>query len=83
MKIDLPADILGVFEEWLRVETADLPADFAIVCRRIERIDRVNTADAVLEIGPKRFHVVAKRRDNAQTSDNYSALVVHLAMLAI
>jgi hypothetical protein len=51
-----------------------LSADFTIVCRRIERIDRVNTADAVLEIGPERFHVVADRRENAQTSDNYSAL---------
>jgi len=34
----------------------------------------VNAADAVLEIGPERFHVVADRRENAQTSDNYSAL---------
>jgi hypothetical protein len=34
----------------------------------------VNAADAVLEIGPKRFYVVADRRDYAQTSDNYSAI---------
>jgi hypothetical protein len=51
-----------------------LAADFAIVRRRIECIDCVNAADAVLEIGPERFHVVSDRRDDAQASDNYSTV---------
>ncbi len=68
------ADVLRIFEEWLRIETANLPTDSAIVCSRIECIDRMNAAHPVLEIGPERLHVVAERRDDAQTSYNYSAI---------
>ena len=33
-----------------------------------------DAADPVLQIGPKRLHVVANRRDDAQASDNNSAI---------
>jgi hypothetical protein len=62
------------------IEIADLPADFAIVCRRIERVDCVNAADAVLQIGPERLDIIANGRHDAKASDNYSAIVVHLAI---
>jgi hypothetical protein len=51
-----------------------LAADFAIVRRRIECIDCVNAADAVLEIGPERFYIVPDRREDAHASDNNSAI---------
>src|SRR4029453_4760366 len=68
------ADVLRIFEKWLWIETADLPADFAIVGRRIECIDCMDAADPVLEIGPKRLHVVADWREDAKPSDNNSAI---------
>ena len=66
--------VLWIFEELLRIEIADLPADFAILPGCIERVDRTNAADAVLQIRPKRLKAVANRRDNTHTSDDYSAL---------
>ncbi len=74
------ADILRIFEEWLGIEIANLSTDFAIVRGGIERVDGVNTANAVLKIGPKRFDIIAKRRNGAETSDNNSAIGVHLAI---
>ena len=47
--------VLWIFEERLRIEIADLSPDFAIVLGRIERVDRTNAADAVLQIRPKRL----------------------------
>ena len=66
--------VLWIFEELLRIEIADLSPDFAIVLGGIERVDRTNAADAVLQIRPKRLKAVANRRDNTHTSDDYSAL---------
>ena len=66
--------VLWILEERLRIEIADLSADLAIVPGGIERVDRTNAADAVLQIRPKRLKVVANRRDNTHTSDDYSAL---------
>src|SRR5206468_12364480 len=37
-------------------------------------IDRTNAAYAISQIRPKGFEIVANRRDNTHTSDNYSAL---------
>jgi len=37
----------------------DLPADFAIVCRRIERIDRMDTAEPFFELDQNVSNVVA------------------------
>ncbi len=34
----------------------------------------MDAADAVLEIGPERFHIVSDRREDAQASDNYSTV---------
>src|SRR4029077_664171 len=66
--------VLWTFEERLRIEIADLSADFAIVLGGIERVDHTNAADTVLQIRPKRLKVVANRCDNTHTSDDYSAL---------
>jgi len=42
--------------------------------RRIECIDCMDAADPMLEIGPKRLHVVAHWREHANASDNNSAI---------
>jgi len=68
------AEVLRIFEEWFRIETADLSPDFAIVSGGIESIDCTNAADSVFKIGPKRLDVVAKRCDCAETSENNSAI---------
>jgi hypothetical protein len=51
-----------------------LPADFAIVFGGIKCVDRMNAADAVLQIRPKRLKAVANGRDNTHTGDDYSSL---------
>src|SRR6267378_969492 len=65
--------VLWIFEERLGIEIADLSPDFAIVPAGIKCVDRVNAAYAVSQIRPKGFEIVANRRDNTHTSDNYSA----------
>jgi hypothetical protein len=52
-------DVLGVFEERLRIEIADLATNFAIVIGGIERINRMNAANSILQIGPKRLDIIA------------------------
>src|SRR5947208_2886940 len=66
--------VLWIFEEQLGIEIADLSADFAIVPGGIKCIDGVNSAYAVSQIRPKGFEIVANRRNNTHTSDNYPAL---------
>src|SRR5947207_11305329 len=66
--------VLWIVEERLGIEIADLSTDFAIVPAGIKCIDRTNAAYAVSQIRPKGFEIVANRRDNTHTSDNYSAL---------
>jgi len=66
--------VLWIFEERLRIEITNLSPDPAIVPGGIERVDCVNAAYAVLQIGPKRLEVIANRCDNTHTSNDYSAL---------
>jgi hypothetical protein len=67
------SDVLWIFEEWLGIEIADLSPNPAIVSGGIKRVDRMNAADPVLQIRPKRLEIVANRSDNTHTSNNYSA----------
>ena len=53
------ADVFRTFEERLRIEIVNLSANLAGVSGRIERIDRTNAANTVLQVGPKRLDVIA------------------------
>src|SRR4029077_10449262 len=75
-----PTDVFRVLEEWLRIEIADLPTNLAVVPDGIKSVDGTNAADAILKIRPKRLDIIAKWRDGTETSDNNSAIVVHLTI---
>jgi hypothetical protein len=72
-----PPNVLRVLEIILRVEVAHLARDPAIVGRGIERLNSPDAADAVLQVTPKRVHVVADGSDDTHPGNDNSAIVAH------
>src|SRR5437762_6174480 len=70
-------DVFGVFEKVFWIEVAYFTADFAIVVGGVEGLNPADAAFAFNEIFPKRLEIVADGRDNAEASNNNSAVAVH------
>src|SRR5213082_1488479 len=64
----------GFLKNGFGSKSADKSADFAIEPGGIKCVDRVNATHAISQIRPKSFEIIAKRRDNTHTSDNYPAI---------
>src|SRR5205807_7658548 len=69
--------VFDVVEKVFWIEVAYFTADFAIVVGGVEGLDPADAAFAFNEIFPKRLEIVADRRDNAEASNNNSAVAVH------
>src|SRR6266404_4763676 len=70
-------DVFDVVEKVFWIEVAYFTADFAIVVGGVEGLNPADAAFAFNEIFPKRLEIVADRRDNAEASNNNSAVAVH------